>query len=98
MISTPSRGWIFRRYCTNSGRDPPTRAYPQAAAGATLGLAEWGGWPTTLRGSSPAFLAGKKVSEQEFRQPHHNHLTSINAEIDHRDDGNVLIARQISDI
>jgi len=24
------------------------------------------------RGSSPAFLAGKKVSEQEFRRPHHN--------------------------
>ena len=27
------------------------------------------GGATTLRGSSPAFLAGKKVSEQEFR--HH---------------------------
>ena len=32
----------------------------------------------------------KKVSEQEFRQPqHHNHLTSIDAKIDHRDDGSV---------
>ena len=38
------------------------------------------------------FWREKKVSEQEFRRPHHNHLTSINAEIDRRDDGNVLIA------
>jgi hypothetical protein len=53
---------------------------------------------TTFRGSSPAFLAGKKVSEKEFRRPHHNHLTSIKSEIDCRDDGNVLIAQRISDI
>jgi hypothetical protein len=51
----------------------------------------------SLRGSSPAFLAGKKVSEQEFRQPHHNHLTSINVDIERPDDGNVLIARELSD-
>ena len=43
------------------------------------------------------FWRGKKVSEQEFRRPHHNHLTSINAEIDRRDDGNVLVARELSD-
>ena len=43
------------------------------------------------------YLAGKKVSEQEFRRPHQHHLTSINSEIDRPDDdvGNVLIARQI---
>jgi hypothetical protein len=43
------------------------------------------------------FLADKKVSEQEFRLPHQNHLTSINYEIDRRDDGHVLIARELSD-
>ena len=53
-----------------------------------------GGW---WAGSSPAFLAGKKVSEQEFQQPHHNHLTSINVDIEHPDDGNVLIAQELSD-
>jgi hypothetical protein len=55
--------------------------------------------PCILRGSSRTglFSGGKKVSEQEFRQPHHNHLTSINAEIDRRDDGNVLVARELLD-
>ena len=43
------------------------------------------------------FGVEKKVSEQEFRRPHQNHLTSINAEIDRRDDGDVRIARRISD-
>ena len=43
------------------------------------------------------YLAGKKVSEQEFRQPHHNHLTSINSEIDRPNDGNVLVAQELSD-
>jgi hypothetical protein len=52
---------------------------------------------TILRGSSRTIWQGKKVSEQEFRRPHHNHLTSIKSEIDHRDDGNVLIARELSD-
>ena len=48
---------------------------------------------TTIRDSSPAFLAGKKVTEQEFQRPqHHNHLTSINVNIEHPDDGNGLIA------
>ena len=42
------------------------------------------------------FGGKKKVSEQEFRRPHHNHLTSINAEIDHRVDGNVLVARELT--
>jgi hypothetical protein len=51
---------------------------------------------TILRGSSQTIWQGKKVSEQEF--PHHNHLTSINAKIDRRDDGDVLIAQRISDI
>jgi hypothetical protein len=41
------------------------------------------------------FWRKKKVTEQEFRRPHHNHLTSINVDIEHPDDGNVLIARQI---
>ena len=44
------------------------------------------------------FGGKKKVSEQEFRRPHHNHLTSINAEIDHRDNRSVLIAQRISNI
>jgi hypothetical protein len=43
------------------------------------------------------FGGGKKVSEQEFGRPHQHHLTSINAEIDLRDNGNVLIARELSD-
>jgi len=38
------------------------------------------------------YLAGKKVSEQEFQRPHQNHLLSINAKIDHHDDGDVHIA------
>ena len=52
---------------------------------------------TILHGSSRIIWRKKKGSEQEFRQPHHNHLTSINAEIDRRDDGNVLIAQELSD-
>jgi len=44
------------------------------------------------------FGRGKKSSEQEFRRPHQKYLTSINAEIDRRDDGDVRIARRISDI
>jgi hypothetical protein len=44
------------------------------------------------------FSGGKKSLRTRISTPHQNHLTSINAEIDHRDDGNVLIARQISDI
>ena len=58
-------------------------------------------WPmlhTILRGSSGTIWRGGKVSEQEFWRPHHNHSTSINAEIDRRDDGDVCIAQQISDI
>ncbi len=43
------------------------------------------------------FSGGEKVSEQEFGRPHHNHLTSINVKIEHPDDGNVLIARELSD-
>ena len=43
-------------------------------------------------------FGGKKKVRQEFRRPHHNHLTSINVDIDRPDDGNVLIARRISDI
>ena len=41
------------------------------------------------------FWREKKVSEQEFRRPHHNHLPSINVYIERPDDGNVLIARRI---
>jgi hypothetical protein len=51
---------------------------------------------TILRGSSRTFWQ-KKISEQEFRQPHQHHLASINAKIDRRGDGNVLIARELSD-
>jgi hypothetical protein len=43
------------------------------------------------------YLAETTFSEQEFQRPHQHHLTSINAEIDHRNDGNVLIARELSD-
>ena len=42
-------------------------------------------------------FGGKKSLEQEFRQPHQNHLTSINSIIDRRDDGNVLIAQELLD-
>ena len=49
---------------------------------------------TILRGSSGAIWRGGKVSEQEFRGPHQNHLTSINAAIDRRDDGDVCIAHE----
>ena len=52
-------------------------------------------WPHTILQGSSDYLAGSK---QEFRRPHHNHLTSINAKIDRRDDGDVRIARRISDI
>ena len=43
------------------------------------------------------YLAGKQVSEQEFCRPHQNHVTSINSEINHRVNGNVLIAKELSD-
>ena len=56
-----------------------------------------GGVATILRGSSQTIWRGKKVSEQEFRGPQQNHLTSINYEIDRRDDENVLIARELLD-
>ncbi len=46
---------------------------------------------------SDYLAGGGEVSEQEFRRPHHNHLTSIYSVIDHRDDGNVLIARELRD-
>jgi len=51
---------------------------------------------TSSQGRSTDVLAEKKVSEQEFRQPQHNHLTTINAKIDRRDNGRVLIAQRIS--
>jgi hypothetical protein len=42
------------------------------------------------------YLAGKKSRRTKiFRGPHHNHLTSINAEIDRRGDGSVPIAPRI---
>jgi hypothetical protein len=43
------------------------------------------------------YLAGGKVPQQEFLQPHHNHLASINCEIVHPDNENVLIAQELSD-
>ena len=55
---------------------------------------------TTLRGSSLAFLVGKKSQNKNFDDhiaTDHNHLTSINSKIDRRYDGNVLIARELSD-
>ena len=54
---------------------------------------------TILRGSSWTIWRGKEVSKQEFWQPHQHRLASINAkiEIDHHDDGNVLIARELLD-
>jgi len=49
--------------------------------------------------SSEAHLwlfGGKKSCRTKiFQRPHHNHLTSINAEIDRRDDGSVPIAPRI---
>jgi len=52
---------------------------------------------TIPQGSSRTIWWGEKVTEQEFRQPHQNHLTSINSIIDRRDDGNVLIAQELLD-
>ena len=52
---------------------------------------------TTFWGSSQTIWRGGKVSKQEFRRPHHQkNLTSINSEIDRLVDGNVLIARELS--
>jgi len=57
----------------------------------------WWHLPTILRlrGSSRTIWRGKKVSEQEFWQPHHNHLTSINVDIERPDDGNVDPVRRM---
>jgi hypothetical protein len=38
------------------------------------------------------------LARRKSSRPHHNHLTSINAEIDRRDDGDIRIAGQISNI
>ena len=48
--------------------------------------------------SRSLFLAGEKVPQQRFLQPHHNHLTSINCKIVRCDDGNVLIAQELLDV
>ena len=50
--------------------------------------------PTILQSSSRTIWQGK-ITSQNFQQPHQNHLTSINSEIDHCDDGNVLITREL---
>jgi hypothetical protein len=44
-------------------------------------------------------FGGEKKSQNKNFDNHtpHNHLTSIKPEIDHRDDGDVLIARELSD-
>jgi hypothetical protein len=46
---------------------------------------------------SPTIWRGGKVPQQEFLQPHHHHLTSINSKIDHRNDGNFLTAQELLD-
>ena len=61
-------------------------------------LGSWWIPTTSSQGRSTDELAGEKVSEQEFRRPQHNDLTSINAEIDRRDTGSVPIAQRISNI
>jgi hypothetical protein len=38
-----------------------------------------------------------KIDKKTFRQQKLNHLTSNNVDIEHRDDGNVLIAQEILD-
>jgi hypothetical protein len=55
-------------------------------------------YPTTLRGSSPAFLAEKKKSQNKNLTTTSEPFNYINAEIDRRDDGDVRIAERISDI
>jgi hypothetical protein len=52
---------------------------------------------TTLRGSSPTIWRKKKTLKTRISTTTQNHLTSINSVIDHRDDGNVLITRELSD-
>ena len=43
------------------------------------------------------YLAEKKTLKTRISTTTQNHLTSINSVIDHRDDGNVLITRELSD-
>ncbi len=43
------------------------------------------------------FGGKKKMSHNKNFDDHPNHLTSINSEIDRRDDGNVLVAQELSD-
>ena len=38
-----------------------------------------------------------KMSHNKNFNDHPNHLTSINSKIDHRDDGNVLVAQELLD-
>jgi len=52
---------------------------------------------TILRGSSQTIWREKKVSQNKNFDDHPNHLTSIYSEIDRRDDGNVLVAQELSD-
>ncbi len=87
--------------CNHGWRDGncPKRRHPCPPPSPWRRTSRTYAWQSTiLRGSSLTIWRGKKVSEQEFWRPHHNHLTSINAEIDHCDNGSVLIARRISNI
>ncbi len=73
-------------FCTNTNLPSPVSSLLAASYPFTI-----------LRGSSCTIWRGKKVSEKEFRRPHQHHLTSINAEIDHRDDEIVFVARELLD-
>jgi hypothetical protein len=72
---------ISRRQLSSQGRQLPRRLYVETDRRPFLDH-----HPQRLISD---YLAGK------FRRPHHNHLTSINAEIDRRDDGSVPIAPRI---
>jgi len=60
----------------------------------------WGGLgnlPPSSKAHLGLFGGKKKMSQNKNFDDHPNHLTSINSEIDRRDDGNVLVARELSD-
>jgi hypothetical protein len=57
-----------------------------------------GGGVTSRWGSSPSIWQERMNRKKCSRHYRINHLTSIIVEIERPDDGNVLIAQQISDI
>ena len=64
----------------------------------TIILRHYGTIPSSERGRGLIELfGGEKTSQNKNFDNHTEPLTSINSVIDHRDDGNVLIARVLSD-